>query len=257
MYPTHLAKKLFDLGIELQCIHVVGDNVRDISRSVKELSSNYDIVFTSGGIGKGNTPKLTWNLAKKKLFLLWLGPTHDDITYESIAAAYNLKMKVDQETYDYIKTQLRKRNRGSVMTKYHARMATFPSPALLLREIKHVKIPIVVVNDNIHILPGIPSLFERLLDSLEPKLSRSHSQFYRLELATGETEVAIADVLLKAQLEANQDQIKIGSYPVWNSSNDQAKVIVTVSGRDQAKVYNISESIRQKINGWPYTKSRL
>lgn len=50
-----LAKTLFDLGIELQCIEVVGDNVRDITKSVKELSCNYDIVFTSGGIGKRET----------------------------------------------------------------------------------------------------------------------------------------------------------------------------------------------------------
>jgi molybdopterin-biosynthesis enzyme MoeA-like protein len=46
-----LAKTLFNLGIELQHIQVVGDNAQAIAKSVKELSSNYDIVFTSGGIG--------------------------------------------------------------------------------------------------------------------------------------------------------------------------------------------------------------
>jgi molybdopterin-biosynthesis enzyme MoeA-like protein len=184
------------------------------------------------------------------------GPTHDDITYESIAAAYGLEMKVDKETYDYIEQQLKKRNPDTMMTKHHARMAIFPSPALLLREIKHIRIPIVVVNENIYILPGIPSLFKLLLDSLQPRFSKSSSQFYRTELATAEPEVAIADILSKAQLEANPYQIKIGSYPVWSSS-DQTKVIVTVSGRDQSKVNDLSQSIMQKVKGWPYLKSQL
>jgi molybdopterin-biosynthesis enzyme MoeA-like protein len=165
-------------------------------------------------------------------------------------------MKVDQETYDYIEKQLYKRNPNTIMTNHHARMATFPSPALLLREIKHIKIPIVVVNENIYILPGIPSLFKLLLDSLQPRLSRSSSKFYRIELATAEPEVDIAGILSKAQIEANPYQIKIGSYPVWNSP-DQIKVVVTVSGRNQEKVKDISQSITYKIKGWPYIKSQL
>lgn len=48
---TSAATTLFDIGIELRSIQVVADNVDDITKSVQELSRNFDLVFTSGGIG--------------------------------------------------------------------------------------------------------------------------------------------------------------------------------------------------------------
>ncbi|GAA5817794.1 hypothetical protein MFLAVUS_011350 [Mucor flavus] len=231
----YLATLLFDLGIELKTIQVVADEVEAIKKSVKELSSQHDLVFTSGGIG----------------------PTHDDITYESIASAFGLDMKVDDSTYNYIETQIKKR--GKVMTKHHARMATFPSPAILLRERKDIQIPIVMVNQNVYILPGIPSLFKILLDSLQFKLqSLSGSRFYRTEIATSQSEVVIADTLSKAQSNADLFGIKIGSYPFWGKNVDNIRVVVNVSGKDQLKVNQITETITAEIKGWPYiNKSRL
>ncbi|GAN08889.1 molybdopterin binding domain protein [Mucor ambiguus] len=217
---------LFGLGIELKTIQVVGDETHDIITSVRELSAQYDIVFTSGGIG----------------------PTHDDITYESIAAAFQLDMKIDQETYDYIQKQLAKRNPNTVMTKFHARMATFPHPAILLRELPNIKIPIVVVHDNIYILPGIPSLFQLLLNSLKPKLQAMSQSacFYRREIATASPEVSIASILS----DFHTQHVKIGSYPMWN--NDKIKVIVTVSGQDLSRVNAIADKLTDAIHGWPY-----
>lgn len=227
-----IATTLFSIGIELKTIQVVGDEINDIARSIRGLSSQYDIVFTSGGIG----------------------PTHDDITYESIAAAYQLDMKVDQETYDYIQKQLAKRNPNTVMTKFHARMATFPHPSTLLRELPNIKIPIVVVHDNIYILPGIPSLFHLLLNSLKPRLEAMSQaiRFYRKEIATASPEVSIAEILS----DMHTQNVKIGSYPVWN--DDKVKVIVTVSGQDLIKVNEIADKVTKAINGWPLTsKSQL
>lgn len=225
---------LFGLGIELKTIQVVGDEAHDIMKAVRELSSKYDVVFTSGGIG----------------------PTHDDITYESIAAAFQLDMKVDQETYDYIQKQLIKRNPNTVMTKFHARMATFPHPAILLRELPNIKIPTVVVHDNVYILPGIPSLFQLLLNSLKPKLQAMSQSagFHRREIATASPEVSIAGILS----DFHTQDVKIGSYPMWN--NDKIKVIVTVSGQDRSQVNAIADKLTGAIHGWPYTsksESRL
>ncbi|KAI8646638.1 MoaB/Mog domain-containing protein [Parasitella parasitica] len=227
-----LATMLFSLGIELKAIQVVGDEANGIIKSVRELSSLYDIVFTSGGIG----------------------PTHDDITYMSIATAYQLDMKIDQETYDYIKTQVTKRNPDTVMTKFHTRMATFPYPATLLREAPDIKIPIVLVHGNIYILPGIPSLFQLLLNSLRPRLQAMSQTvpFYRREIATASPEVSIAAILS----DLHTQHVKIGSYPVWN--NDKVKVIVTVSGQDVSKVNETADRLAKAINGWPWTpKSQL
>lgn len=186
------------------------------------------------------------------------GTTHDDITYASIASAFGLKMKVDQKTYSYIEKQLSKRKNGPVkMTKNHARMVTFPHPARLLRERNDLNIPIVVVNDNIYILPGIPSLFKILLDSLVPRLKKlSNSKFYRTEIATQQSEPNIADTLTAAQLKADAFNIKIGSYPVWGKHPENVRVVVTVSGKDQVKVDEFSREITKEIQGWPYTSNK-
>ncbi|KAI8886285.1 Molybdopterin binding protein [Backusella circina FSU 941] len=240
---NYLAKSLFDVGIELKRIEVVGDDKKDIADSVRSLSSQYDIVFTSGGIGKAISC-----------------PTHDDITYEAIAAAFNLTLKVDTMTHDYIQSQLSKMSpNNNSMTKHHIRMATFPHPAILLREKKELKIPIVVVNRNIHILPGVPRLFKILLDSLGPYLQKlSTSKFYRIDIATSQAEVAIADALTKAQANADGDFIKIGSYPLWGKNEDNVNVVVSVSGKNQERVQEIAAQVLKETKGWYYNnKSQL
>lgn len=193
---------------------------------------------------------------------MYTGPTHDDITYESIASAFGLEMKVDQMTYEYIEKQIKKG--GKEMTKHHARLATFPSPASLLRERKEIVIPIVVVNTNVYILPGIPHLFKLLMDSLQMKLEglSGTTRFYRREIATSQSEVVIADVLSVAQTKANLFGIKIGSYPMWGTVDEDVRVVVNVSGKDELKVNEMSDMITGEIQGWPYDpkekkKSRL
>jgi molybdopterin-biosynthesis enzyme MoeA-like protein len=168
-------------------------------------------------------------------------------------------MKIDTETYNYIEKQLSKRNPAIKMTKNHARMATFPHPAKLLRERDDLKIPIVVVNDNIFILPGIPSLFKTTLGYLVPQLEKSSgSKFYRNEIATQQSEVTIADTLTATQVKADKFGIKIGSYPVWGKNAENIRVVVTVSGKDQAQVDDFSREVTREIQGWPYiNKSRL
>jgi molybdopterin-biosynthesis enzyme MoeA-like protein len=149
-------------------------------------------------------------------------------------------------------------NKNNGMTKHHIRMATFPHPALLLREKKELKIPVVVANRNVYILPGVPRLFKVLLDSLGSYLQKlSTSKFHRIEIATSESEVAIADVLTKAQAKADQDSIKIGSYPLWGKNDDNVKVVVSVSGKNQGRVQDIAAQLLKEMKGWYYNKSHL
>ncbi|KAI8073528.1 MoaB/Mog domain-containing protein [Gilbertella persicaria] len=209
----YLAKTLFDIGIELKTIHVVGDTVEAITKSVKELSCTHDYVFTSGGIG----------------------PTHDDITYAAIASAFNLELRLDQPTLDYIQSQLIKRNQP--LSPHHARMATFPFPATLLRE---TKIPVVIVQDNVYILPGIPRLFQFLVDTLRPKLTTGRS-FYRYQITTSQPEVMIADTL--TQFQTKHPDVKIGSYPVWPDQH----VLITVTSHDKSTTEHIGQALTQAI----------
>lgn len=130
-------------------------------------------------------------------------------------------------------------------------MTQFPYPAQLLRERKEIQIPIVVVNKNIHILPGVPALFKILLDSLQKRLSSmSDSKFYRNEIATKQDETAIADIL--ADIQSKATEVKIGSYPLWKDKNG-IQVVMSVFGKDQCIVDKVSQEIMEKTNGWLYS----
>ncbi|CAO3634008.1 unnamed protein product [Mucor hiemalis] len=164
-------------------------------------------------------------------------------------------MKRDSNTYNYIKKQIEKRNQK--VTEYHARMATFPFPAQLLKERVDLPIPIVCVNNNVYILPGIPSLFKILLDSLVPRLEKlSGSKFYRHEIATKQSETTIAHTLAEIQTQGDKDDIKIGSYPVWGKHPEGIRVVVTISGKNEIQVNKYSQQVIKSIEGWS-NKSRL
>lgn len=165
-------------------------------------------------------------------------------------------MKLDTDTFTYIESQIKKRNQD--MSKHHSRMATFPYPSKLLKERKDLALPIVCVNENVYILPGIPSLFKVLLNSLIPRLERlSGSKFYRIEIATKLSEVDIATVLTQTQEKVDALGIKIGSYPLWGKNEQGIRVVVSISGKDESKVKETSQDIIKDIQGWQVIKSHL
>ncbi|KAI8384663.1 MoaB/Mog domain-containing protein [Radiomyces spectabilis] len=228
----YLAKFLFSLGIELKHVAVVGDDMSDIGDCVQRLSRLYDFVFTGGGIGS----------------------THDDITYDAIAKAFNLQLKFDPVTYRVIEEWAGKRGGKTELTAYHKRLATFPYPAQLLRTHRS-GIPIVVVCDNIYILPGIPRLFATLLNSLRPHFhAKTNKQFYRAEIATRQQETTIAAYLEQAQ--RTYANVKIGSYPTFGTGeHSMAQVVVSVTGQDMNTVQTIADKIQRHVDGWSHGTS--
>lgn len=191
-----------------------------------------------------------------------IGLTHDDISYAAIAKAYNLEMKLDQETFQHVQNMLQKRKAKDAVAKGYDRLATFPHPARLLRPSPSFMIPIVIVNDNIYILPGIPRLFRMLLDSLDPHLSglvkaktgKDATPFHRAEVATRRTEGQISAYLSSLQDQVQAQQIKIGSYPLWGSE-EGVRVIVSVTGKNYAAVKAVAGQIAENIHGWEYVHS--
>ncbi|CAO3608142.1 unnamed protein product [Cunninghamella blakesleeana] len=244
-----LAKYLFELGIELKRIEVVGDNEYDIGEAVERLSKNHHFVFTSGGIGI----------------------THDDITYASIAKAFNLSLKLDDITWEKVlelrKKQLSHHSTSDVSSSLdgYKQMATFPSPSQHIREHPSIPIPIILVNNNVYILPGIPKLFKLLLYSLsnhfKQKISSSSSldisdlsssnnarPFYRRQIGTKKPEGIIANLLTDLQKSVERDNIKIGSYPTLNDNH--LSVVISIVGKDTIKLDQITKIIVEKVDGW-------
>ncbi|MCJ1486460.1 hypothetical protein MMC06_006637 [Schaereria dolodes] len=239
---TYFAKFCFSLGMNLKRIEVIADDESEIVEAARRMSENYDFVVTSGGIG----------------------PTHDDITYQSIASAFNLKLKLHDEALQRMKT----------LSKPHPSQPNFsydiPSPALeaKLRMIKlpiddtrgeesqilfvddTLWVPISVVNGNVHILPGVPKLFERLLDGLKPRLvprltDPEGKGIHRILISTPMAESAVAGYLTELARKVEPKGIKVGSYPRWGKGRNT----VTLVGRDKGYMESLIPEVEKNVQG--------
>ncbi|TPX68033.1 hypothetical protein SpCBS45565_g03333 [Spizellomyces sp. 'palustris'] len=247
---NYLAKKCFDFGLDLRRIQVVPDVEQDIIESVRELSRRYHWVFTSGGIG----------------------PTHDDITYQSIAKAFDLPLAYHEPTLEKMRTIMpltlvdnksRTNPPPLVMTEARKRMALLPvdpngeERARVVFPSTQLWVPLVIVNENVHILPGVPKLFRILIDRyfethVRPTLSLS--SYSRVLIGTSLFEGDIAPILTDLQEKVQSEGIKIGSYPRWRPSGvpvDEwnVRVVVSLLGRDKEALDKWGKVVVQKIQG--------
>ena len=195
----HLAKTLRRLGIAFVEMAMVGDDATAIGEALLRLGGRADLVFTSGGVG----------------------PTHDDITMESIAAATGRPLVQHPE----MAASLRK-HYGENLTDAALSMADVPEgttlrgskgwPVLRL-DLDREADP---VRSRIYILPGVPSLFRAKLEHLENtegELPRGEGWHLAL-LHTTLDESKLAphlDALL-----AKHEGLEIGSYPRWARAED-------------------------------------
>lgn len=209
------SKLMFNKGVNVRKILVIGDEESEIVESVKALTQKYDFVLTSGGIG----------------------PTHDDITYESIAKSYELPVSIHQDTVkrmERVKGSKKWKAINEATMRAQLRMATFPDgpnvEALFLDE--KLWLPIVGVDKKLFILPGVPQLFQSLLTSLVdgPLKSRfakaGENNYLRFFVTTKFSESKLSSFLSTIQSESDDyivkkygkeaaflNSIKIGSYP--------------------------------------------
>ncbi|CAG8527767.1 8813_t:CDS:2 [Diversispora eburnea] len=235
----------FNLGIDVKRIEIIPDE----EEAVKRLSSKFDFVVTSGGIGS----------------------THDDITYPSIARAYNLSLKYHQPTLDRIENRefIKKYYKSEVIMseatkEAYKRMALFPHPSLVVFPNERMWIPIVIVNENIHILPGIPKFFRGLLSEYgkylqsgsngregegEGVISERGNKFYRRFVKTYHPESYISFILAETQKEVKDLGIKIGSYPKW-TENEKHVIVSFLSREVNSKLVDkIAKAVAEKIDG--------
>ena len=239
---AHFAKYCFSLGILLKRIEVIADDEEEIGEATRRMSEQYDFVVTSGGIG----------------------PTHDDITYQSIAKAFDLKLKLHEESLQRMKKS----------SKPHPSQADFswdePSPTLeaKLRMVRlpideardekdqilfvdpELWVPITVVHGNIHILPGIPRLFTQLLRGLKPRLvprltDPEGKGVYRILISTPMPESQVAGYLTQLAAKAEPRGIKVGSYPRWGRKRNT----VTLVGRDKAFMDGLVGEVEKNVDG--------
>ncbi|KAL4536598.1 hypothetical protein Ndes2437B_g06010 [Nannochloris sp. 'desiccata'] len=226
-----LAKLLHSRGVDLIRVEVVPDKPTDIAASVLKLRERVGptgFVFTSGGIG----------------------PTHDDVTYDSIAMALGLKIELHQPTMELMKEHYAAR--GVELNESRLRMAHLPTPAEILTT-PGLWVPLVVAGGNVHILPGIPRLFQSMIEAHVEKFRGPASHSRELFANVGEGDVAAPLAEVAAQFPA----VRIGSYPnVKFDMNDPEKnenlawrVKFVVEGRDEEAVAAAAAAVLEAIPG--------
>ncbi|PLB42148.1 flavin adenine dinucleotide pyrophosphatase [Aspergillus candidus] len=239
---AYFAKFCFSLGIQLKRIEVIADDEGEISEAVRRMSNNYDFVVTSGGIG----------------------PTHDDITYESIAKAFGLNLQLHQEAFARMKKLSRPHpmqpqfdwDTPSPMLTAKLRMVELPhDPAVPLAAqavfvADDMWVPIAVVNGNVYILPGVPRLFERLLDNLKPSLLPRLSNpegtgIYRYLFSTPLPESEVAPYLTELAGRVEARGVKVGSYPRWEKKRNT----VTLVGTDKEFMDGLVAEVEHNVKG--------
>jgi len=194
-----LARELRQLGVTLKRITVIPDELDVIAETVRDFHRQFDIVFTSGGVG----------------------PTHDDITVEGVARALGRQVIV----HPLLESKIREYLNGRSVNAAHLKMAEVPEGAELLMD-DRLRFPTIKV-ENIYVLPGIPEILQQKFLALKDRFSVD--PYYLKIIYTNETESTIA-THLNDTLRAYPDLL-LGSYP--KIGNDEYRVKLTLESKDK------------------------
>ena len=210
----YLADFLTALGIDLSEVRVVPDEEERIVEAVNALRARYTYVFTSGGIG----------------------PTHDDITADSIAAAFGVPIDHDPRA---VKILTDFYPQGQV-TEARLRMARIPQGADLIENAVS-KAPGFRIG-NVHVMAGVPSVMQSMLDAIAPTLETGTKILSRA-IDADLPESRIAGPLREIQ-EAHPGTM-IGSYP--RSIDGRFSTQIVVRSRDETLLETAAEAVSAAV----------
>lgn len=201
----HLAKRLTDHGIRLAEARVVADEQPAIVAAVNALRAAYDHVFTSGGIG----------------------PTHDDITADAIAAAFGVG--IDHRADAMARLQAHYDRSGMPFNDARKRMARIPDGATLIDN--PVSIAPGFTLGNVHVMAGVPNIFESMLEGVLATLSGGAPLLSQsLRVNRGEGEIAGPFGTLAAEF----PDLSMGSYPFVQNGAYGTNLVIR--GTDAARL---------------------
>lgn len=207
-----LLARLAALGTRVARVVTVPDRVEDVAAEVVTARAAADLVVTSGGIG----------------------PTHDDVTRQAVAAALDLPLVRHEGALAKVE-----RWYGAKTTEAERSMADLPAGAVILRAPRTDTLGFEV--GGVLVLPGVPSLLRDLVDG-EPERFAG-APLHRAEVRTDRREGEIAPGLRAVQ-SASPD-VAIGSYPVLDGRRWWTKVVVR--GADPARVAAVADAVRARL----------
>jgi molybdenum cofactor synthesis domain-containing protein len=208
---SYIAKRLGEIGIRMAEARVVPDDEAAIVEAVNACRARHDYVFTTGGIG----------------------PTHDDITAQSIARAFARRFERNREA----ERRLLAYYPPERVNAARMSMADMPEGVELIDN------PISVAPgfrlENVHVLPGVPRIMQAMLDGLLPRLrggARVRSR--AITVLAPEGDVAAAGL---GDIQTRFPALEIGSYPFWRPEGPGTTIVFR--GTDQAQIDAAAEAL--------------
>ncbi len=199
-----IADRCTELGIDLREVRVVADDQVDIVAALNALRARYTYVFTTGGIG----------------------PTHDDITADAVAAAFGVGISEDPRAIDMLLQHIKAED----LNEARRRMARIPHGASLV-ENSVSRAPGFWIG-NVITMAGVPSVMRAMLDAVTPRLATGAQTIARPIPAGTLAEGAYAAAL--GAIARDYPDLAIGSYPHYQDGRFHNEIVVR--GKDQASV---------------------
>ena len=216
---NYLAKGLNEAGIQMREARVIPDVPDTIVATVNEVRARYDYVFTTGGIG----------------------PTHDDITAECVAAAFGVKLVLHPDANRLLEAHYA--TRGIEYNEARRRMAHVPEGASLIDN------PVSTAPGfrigNVHVMAGVPKIMQAMFDGIRHGLKGG------AKVMSHSVTCALAEGTLAKDLgaiQADYPGVEIGSYPFWTRSG--FGVTLVLRSADAAALEHAHEAVIAMIRGF-------
>jgi molybdenum cofactor synthesis domain-containing protein len=210
-----LATWLNSIGVKVGEVRVIPDIEKTIIDTLNKLRSTYDYVFTTGGIG----------------------PTHDDITAESVSKAFGLKYEIHKQAYEILEAYYK----PGEFNEGRQKMAWMPENANLILNPTSGAPGFNV--ENVFCLPGVPSILKSMLGGLTNRIVGG-KPILSLTISLRTVESEIANALTKVQ-DDNKD-VEIGSYPFFQAG--KLGVSIVIRSEDKFKIDNCNSQILEFVN---------
>ena len=210
-----LATWLNSIGVKVGEVRVIPDVEKTIIDVLNLLRSEYNYVFTTGGIG----------------------PTHDDITAQSVSKAFGIKYEIHKEAYKILEAYYK----PGEFNEGRQKMVWMPENANLILNPTSGAPGFSV--DNVFCLPGVPSILKSMLGGLKNKIVGGEP-ILSLTVSLKTVESEIADSLTKVQ--NNNKDVEIGSYPFFHAG--KLGVSIVIRSEDQSKIDECSSQVLKFVN---------
>jgi molybdenum cofactor synthesis domain-containing protein len=213
----YIAEYLTALGIDLKEVRVVGDEESAIVDALNALRHRHTYVFTTGGIG----------------------PTHDDITADSVAKAFGVSIDVDPRALAILQERIKAT--GAEMNEARMRMTRIPKGAdLVLNKVSGAP---GFWLENVIVMAGVPTIMQAMLDEVSPKLKtgvRMLSETVRADTREGDIGSQLGEIA-----KANPE-VAIGSYPFFDPQHGPNTNVV-LRARDAKKLAAAKHAVEDML----------